>query len=120
MAQINITHILRYSNNFPDSIYLGPPSSSPTPLSLRIRVLSSKNSKRRSTYSVSICRSVLFSYTKKTYHSNHIEVFEREIQPYEIVKSLCESVVVLELQICLMFLIRNFSFSINLCKKKKR
>ena len=65
-VQINITHILRYSSNFPDSIYLGPPSSSPTPLSLRIRVLSSKNGKRRSTYSVSICKSVFFSYTKKT------------------------------------------------------
>ena len=36
----------------------------------------------------------LFLLYKKIYRSEHTEVFEREIQPHEPVKSLCESVVV--------------------------
>ena len=36
-----------------------------------------------------------FSLIQKTYPSNHTEVFESEIQEHEMVKSICESVVVL-------------------------
>ena len=43
------------------------------------------------TFSIDI--SVFFSY--RTYPSKHTEVFEGEIQAHEILKSLCESVVVL-------------------------
>ena len=35
------------------------------------------------------------------YPSKHTIVFKREIQPHEIVKSLCESVVALLIQFCL-------------------
>ena len=35
------------------------------------------------------------------YTSKHTEDFEKEIQPLDMVKSLCESLVVLQLKICL-------------------
>ena len=38
--------------------------------------------------------SVFFSY-KKTYPSTYTEVFQRKLQPNEMLKSLCKSVVVL-------------------------
>ena len=40
-----------------------------------------------------------FSYAIKIYPSNHTKVVERKIQPREMVKSPCESVV-LKLKIC--------------------
>ena len=39
--------------------------------------------------------SVLFSYTKKNYPFQRTKVSEREIQPHEMVKYLCERVAVL-------------------------
>ena len=49
-------------------------------------------------FSISIL--VFFSYTIKRI-LNILEVFEKEIQQREMVKSLCKSVGVLQIQICL-------------------
>ena len=35
------------------------------------------------------------------YLSKHIDVIERNVQPYEMINFFCKSVVVLKLQICL-------------------
>ena len=43
-----------------------------------------------------------FSLNNKKYPSKHTGAFEKEIQPHKMVKSFCESVVVLKLQMCLI------------------
>ena len=44
---------------------------------------------------------VFWHYDKRSYRSKNTEVFKRKTEPHVMVKSLCESVVVLQLQICL-------------------
>ena len=46
-----------------------------------------------SSFLVPICQS--FSHIEKTYTAEHTEVFERESQPHDFIKSLWENVVVL-------------------------
>ena len=102
--QNSSTHILRYFNFFlPDSIYLTPQIPLPTNIFLNTLKIKDKRklsfgAKDSSTDSlssllVSVCK--YFSLIQKTYPSNHTEVFESEIQEHEMIKSICESVVVL-------------------------
>ena len=87
----------------PDSIYLTPHIPLPTNIFLNTlkikdkRKLSfgAKDSSTDSLSSLLVSIYKYFSLTQKTYPSNHTEVFESEIQEHEMVKSICESVVVL-------------------------
>ena len=54
-----------------------------------------KNSRIDSLSSLLISITSLFLLYKKPYPSENAEVFDSEIQPHEMIKSLCQSVVVL-------------------------
>ena len=109
--QNNITYIWGYFNGFPlnpfKHLWLPPPTPLPPPFHTHTRtnlfpnnlVIKDKeycvNGKKTGrTYSLS---SLLVSI----YQSKHIEVFVKKIQLHEITKCLCQSVVVLQLPICL-------------------
>ena len=105
-SQNNIIHILRYFNDFSDYLYLGqlhplsPHISSSTLAIIKVKGVYAeflcKNSSADDSLSsllVSICQS--FFLVQKTYLFKCTEVFLREIQPHQMVKSLSESVVVL-------------------------
>ena len=110
--QNNVTHILRYFNNFPQIPFkftktsFTPPATLPQqPFNQRYWILSTeflcKTSSADSLLSLLVSIYQSFSPIQKMCPSKHTKVFERKNQPYEMVKSLCESVVVLKLQIYL-------------------
>ena len=66
------------------------PSLSPTPIQFRTReyrVFVQKQHYRFFFITLSITISVFYSYTKKTNPSKHTDVFEREIQPQEMINA---------------------------------
>ena len=97
-------HIKIFQLFLPDSIYLDffhlPPHTHPfpnTPFDKDKRVLSfcARNNSAGSLSSLLVSMYQYFSLNNKTYPSKHTGAFEREIQLHEMVKSFCESVVVL-------------------------
>ena len=82
IAALNSTLCYENLPELPLASYAPPPSLSPQPFA-------------KAEFLLQLSKYQSFALIKKTPPSKHTEVFEREIQPHEMLKYLYESVVVL-------------------------